>query len=49
MLAMAASVSLANSKKFSTHVEEPAFGTLSIPVKIMDAGDWTILLAMKWK
>ena len=44
MLAMAASVSLANSKKFSTHVDEPAFGTWSMSVKIMDADDWTILV-----
>ena len=47
MLEMAASVWLANSKKFSTHVDEPAFGTLSIPVKIMDEDDWTILFGNK--
>ena len=37
MLEMDAWVSLANSKKFSTHVDEPAFGTLSRLVKIMKA------------
>ena len=37
MLEMEAWVSLANSKKFSTHVDEPAFGTLSMLVKIMKA------------
>ena len=44
MLEMSASVSLANSKKLSTHVDEPAFGTWSMSVKIMVADDWTILV-----
>ena len=35
MLAMDASDSLAKSKKFSTHVEEPAFGTFTMAVKII--------------
>ena len=42
MLEMAASVWLANSKKFSTHVDEPAFGTLS-----MDEDDGPILFGYK--
>ena len=35
MLAIDASASLARSKKFSIHVEEPAFGTLYMAVKII--------------
>ena len=42
MLAIDASASLARSKKFSIHVEEPAFGTLSMAIKIIESYVWKI-------
>lgn len=44
MLAIEASVSLAKSKKFSTHVEEPAFGTLYRIVNTMGGALGVVLI-----